>query len=163
MQTNHEELKIEPADPECADATRLLDRLECELANRYGDDGKSDFLPEHVKGPGGVFLIARLEGRPVGCGALRPMADGAVEVKRMFVEPEMRGRRFGQIILASLEEYARRAGYARVCLETGVRQPEAIRLYERAGYRRVDNYGKYKGNPLSLCFEKVLKRSRDEV
>jgi GNAT superfamily N-acetyltransferase len=158
-----DELKIGPADPECADAAWLLVRLERELQSRYGDDGKSDFLPAHVRVAGGVFLVGWFGDRPVGCGALRPMAHCAVEVKRMYVEPDMRGCGIGNAILACLEAFARKAGYFRIRLETEVRQPDAIHLYERAGYGRIENYGKYVGNPLSVCFEKVIARSTDEA
>src|SRR5207247_449885 len=138
------------------DGVRLLARLMRELARRYGDDSEGDFRPAHVRPPRGVFLVARLAGRPVGCGGLRPMADGAAEVKRMYVEPDVRGRGVGRRLLAGLEEHARGLGYAVVRLETGILQPEAVRLYEAAGYRRIPNYGVYVDNPLSVCFEKDL-------
>src|SRR5262249_62390803 len=89
------DLPIEAADVGDPDAVLLLSRLLRELGVRYGDDGEGDFRPDDVRGPRAVFLIARLAGRPVGCGALRPMADGAAEVKRMYVEPDVRGRRIG--------------------------------------------------------------------
>jgi GNAT superfamily N-acetyltransferase len=84
------------------------------------------------------------------------MDESAVEVKRMFVEPDCRGRGIARRLLAELEECARRAGYSVARLETGVRQPEAIGLYESAGYRRIPNYGMYAGIADSACFEKSL-------
>jgi putative acetyltransferase len=74
----------------------------------------------------------------------------------MYVEPDYRGQGLGLLILQELEMRARRDGYSRARLETGTLQPEAIRLYERAGYHRIDNYGIYVGNPRSVCFEKAL-------
>jgi putative acetyltransferase len=156
MHPEDDDLTIESADPCCEDARRHLDRLDCELVGLYCEEGKTNFLPDAARVPGGIFLMARLEGRPVGCGALRPMADGAGEVKRMFVEPGIRGRGIGRRILGALEESARRVGYSRLRLETGTRQPEAVRLYQRAGYCRIDNYGIYVDNPLSRCFEKAI-------
>lgn len=156
MHPEDDDLTIESADPDCEDARGLLDRLDCELMGLYGGEGKTDFLPDDARVSGGSFLVARLGGRPVGCGALRPMADGAGEVKRMFVVPEIRGRRIGSRILEALEESARGAGYSRLRLETGTRQPEALRLYQRSGYESIDNYGTYRGNPLSRCFEKAI-------
>jgi GNAT superfamily N-acetyltransferase len=154
------ELTIVAEDPETRDACLLLERLETELAGRYGDDGKTDFTPEQVRVSGSVFLVARLGGRPVGCGALRPMEPGVVEVKRMFIEPDARGRGLAGRILTELETCARAMGYRAVRLETGTLQPEAIRLYEREGYRRIANYGKYVDNPLSVCFEKAIEDLR---
>ena len=74
----------------------------------------------------------------------------------MYVSPKARGRGVGRQILRDLESRARQLGYAVLRLETGLKQPEAIGLYESEGYVRVECYGKYSGNPLSVCFEKRL-------
>jgi putative acetyltransferase len=137
------------------DAARLVARLDAELDQRYpgvrGQFSAANTLADHA-----TFLVASLGGRPVGCGAFRPLDESAVEVKRMFVAPDCRGRGLARRLLAELEERARRAGYTLARLETGVRQPEAIGLYESAGYRRIPNYGIYAGNADSACFEKSL-------
>jgi GNAT superfamily N-acetyltransferase len=153
-------LTVAAEDPENRDAAALLKSLEAELGERYGDEGKTDFAAEQVRVSGSVFLVARLDGLAVGCGALRPMEAGVGEVKRMFVDPAMRGRGVASRVLVELEKCARAMGYRVLRLETGVRQPEAIRLYEREGYRRIENYGKYVGNPLSVCFEKAIEDPR---
>src|SRR5262245_25667624 len=127
------ELAIAPQDPHSADARRLIAALSAEMVARYpGVDGSGDFTPDDVLVPGGAFVVARLAGRAVACGALRPMRDDIGEVKRMYVEPGLRGRRIGRAVLAELEAVARRLGYGRLWLETGLRQPEAIRAYEAA-------------------------------
>jgi putative acetyltransferase len=150
-----QELTIEAVDIRSGDALNLIARLDDELTRRYGDvqgqSGAANTLADHA-----TFLVASLDGRPVGCGAFRPMGGMAVEIKRMFVEPDCRGRGLARRLLAELEERARRAGYSLARLETGVRQPEAIRLYESAGYRRIPSYGTYAGNADSACFEKSL-------
>ncbi len=151
-----DQMIIEPADPESDDARHLLDRLEAELGARYGDDGKTDFTPDQVRVPGGIFLVAYLNGVAVGCGAVRPMEPGVGEVKRMFVEPHARKRGIAGMILADLEVRSRLFGYRTLRLETGIRQPEAIRIYERGGYRRIERYGKYVDNAESVCFEKTV-------
>jgi GNAT superfamily N-acetyltransferase len=153
------ELTITTEDPHSADARRLIAELSAEMVARYpdvDDDGSGDFTPDDVLVPGGAFVVARLTGRAVACGALRPMRDDIGEVKRMYVEPGLRGRRIGRAVLAELEAVARRLGYGRLWLETGLRQPEAIRAYEAAGYRRIPRYGRYADEPLSVCFEKRL-------
>jgi putative acetyltransferase len=153
---DQDELVIGAEDPHSPDARLLIARLSAELGALYGDDGSGAFTPDDVCVPGGAFVIARLSGRAIGCGALRPMESGVGEIKRMFVEPAFRGRGVARRILAELETAARTAGYKRLRLETGVRQPAAVRLYESAGYRRIPYYGRYVHEPLSVCFEKLL-------
>jgi putative acetyltransferase len=131
-----------------ADALALIRDLSAELGARYGDDGAGAFKPADVDVAGAAFVVARLDGRPVGCGV--------GEVKRMFIEPSMRGRGISRLILRKIEAVAAEFGYRTLRLETGLRQPEAIGLYETAGYWRAPCYGIYVDNPLSVCFEKQL-------
>jgi len=142
--------------PHSADALALIRALSAELGARYGDDGAGAFKPGDVDVAGAAFVVARLDGRPVGCGALRPLEPGAGEIKRMFVEPSMRGRGISRLILRKIETVAAEFGYRTLRLETGLRQPEAIGLYETAGYQHAPRYGIYVDNPLSVCFEKQL-------
>jgi putative acetyltransferase len=137
-------------------ATLFRHLLE-EIYARYPEelDGAGPGERDEYAPPRGVFLVARLDGEPAGCGALRPLEADIAEVKRMFVEPWARRRGLARRLLAELETAARHLGYRGVRLETGVRQPEAVRLYESAGYVRIPCYGKYAGAPLSICFEKV--------
>jgi GNAT superfamily N-acetyltransferase len=141
-----------------ADAARLIAELSAELARRYDyvDDGSGHFRPEDVAVPRSVFLVGRLGGRPVACGAVRPLEGDVGEVKRMYVEPAARGRGLSRRLLAALEDAARGMGYVALRLETAHRQPGAIRLYESAGYRRIEPFGVYAGSQRSVCFEKWL-------
>jgi GNAT superfamily N-acetyltransferase len=153
------EVDVRAADPFGGEAARLISRLSAELAALYPADttaGAGAFRPDDVAGPGSAFLIAWAGGRPVGCGALRPMEPGVTEIKRMYVELDVRGRGIARRLLAELERRAAESGYVAVRLETGVRQVPAMRLYESAGYERIANYGIYAGNPLSACYEKPL-------
>ncbi len=134
----------------------LISRLSTELDQMYGATGDGNFAIDEFVRVGGVFLVGRLNGRPVACGAIRTMERTLAEVKRMYVEPDVRGRGLGRRILAELEARARLAGYTTLRLETGDRQPEAIRLYEAAGYHRIERYGIYRDNVHSACFEKRL-------
>jgi GNAT superfamily N-acetyltransferase len=97
-----------------------------------------------------------LNGEPAGCGALRRLDADSFEIKRMFVAPRWRGLGVGESILTVLEEHAARLGARRLVLETGERQPRALRLYEGRGYQRTAPFGEYVGSPLSVCLEKVL-------
>ena len=76
----------------------------------------------------------------------------------MYVAPEARGRGVAADILHALESWARVRGYTTARLETGARQPIAIRLYERLGYQRIRSYGHHAEDELALCFEKSLGR-----
>jgi GNAT superfamily N-acetyltransferase len=157
---------VEPFDGEVA--RQLIAALDADLDVRYADDvdleGEPDramlnVLHASVAAPLGAFLVARLDGEPVGCGALRPAPTGepaTAEVKRMYVAPEARGRGISRRILTTLEEQAAALGYRRVILETGVRQAEAMALYESAGYEPIPNYGGYRDSPLSRCYAKML-------
>lgn len=92
----------------------------------------------------------------VGCGAIKNFSEKTVEVKRMFVLPGRRGKGIASLLLKELESWAKQLGYERCVLETGKRQPEAIALYQKNGYRIISNYGQYIGMENSLCFQKNL-------
>jgi len=138
-----------------ADFQRLVADLDAELRSRDGADhsfysqfNKIDAL-RHV-------VVAFEDKEAVGCGAFKEYAPRAVEVKRMFVIPARRKRGIAAMVLKELEAWAQELGVSRVILETGKRQPEAINLYEKNGYRVTDNYGQYIGVDNSVCFEKRL-------
>jgi GNAT superfamily N-acetyltransferase len=160
---------VEPEPYGSSVAAGLVAALSAEIEIRYADDvGAGEdteeavawtVQPEQVTPPAGVFVVARVDGMPVGCGALRPALDGApglAEVKRMYTRPEARRRGVSRAILARLEDAARAFGYRRIQLETGVRQPEAMTLYEAAGYHRIPPYGEFRDDPLSVCYAKDL-------
>lgn len=75
----------------------------------------------------------------------------------MFTSAEARGRGIASRILDELESWALELGYSKCILETGFKQPEAIALYQKNGYSRIDNYGQYAGVETSLCFEKEVR------
>jgi putative acetyltransferase len=154
-------LEITVAAPEpfdSADARRLVAALDAHLAARYPPEQRfgPNLKAEHI-GPGlGTFLVARLDGVAVGCGALKRLDETSVEVKRMYVEPELRGRGVAKKILDSLEDAARALGARRLVLETGIYQDEAIGLYRRAGFFEIECFGEYARVPTSVCFEKTI-------
>jgi putative acetyltransferase len=139
-------------------ARTLIEALNAELSSRYPEAGATHFRldPEEVADGRGAFLVASRAGKPVGCGAVRRIEASTGEIKRMYVSPEERGRGVGRSLLAALEMEARALGIARLLLETGLRQPEAIALYGRAGFSRVAPFGEYVGSPLSVCMAKDL-------
>lgn len=149
-------LTAEPLDG--AVAAPLLRDLEADLCRRYDDPGGAGvpldpaaFLP-----PRGTFLVARLGDRPVACGGLRAVGDGVGEIRRMWVDPTARGRGLARRVLAGLEDAGRSLGLTRLRLETGTAQPEALALYDSAGWRRIEPYGEWRDSPLSVCFGRDL-------
>jgi GNAT superfamily N-acetyltransferase len=116
--------------------------------------------PADVVRPRGAFVVAHLDGVPVGCGALRPLPGGdptIAEVKRMYTAPEARGRGVARALLRHLAVVAAELGYAQVVLETGTRQPEAMALYVSEGWAPLAPYGQYCGEHLSRCYVLDLK------
>ncbi len=94
--------------------------------------------------------------KPVSCGAIKESMPGSMEVKRMYTIPEARGKGFASIVLDALEKWAAELGYSKCVLETGKKQPEAIALYKKSGYKIIPNYGQYIGVENSVCFEKIF-------
>jgi GNAT superfamily N-acetyltransferase len=139
-------------------ALALITALNAELLGRYPEEGATHFrLDGDEVAPGrGAFLVARLDGDAIGCGAVRRLAAEVAEIKRMYVVPAARGRRIGLAILTALEAEARRLGTGRLVLETGERQPESIALYRRAGFIAIPRFGEYVDSPLSFCMAKPL-------
>jgi putative acetyltransferase len=161
MSAHSDNLTLTRENPSSPTCLRLIEQLSAELGERYGDDGGANsYDPHQPLASGAAFFLARIEGQPVGCGAIRPLEPGVGEVKRMFVVPGARGRGISRLILREIESVAMEMGYGCLRLETGIRQPEAIALYESAGYRRVPPYGYYRDDPLSVCFEKLIMLSR---
>jgi putative acetyltransferase len=154
-------IEIIAVDPRIPEAVELIHALSEELARRYdhSDDGSGNFKPEDALVARGAFLIGRAGGRAVACGAFRPLQGDVAEIKRMFVVPDCRGRGYSKAVLTELERLAQENGYTTVRLETGDRQTEAIRFYERSGYHRIPNFGVYVGSERSVCFEKQLLHS----
>ena len=140
------------------DARRLIAALDAGLAELYPPEQRfgPNLKAHHLEGGRGTFLVARHDGRAVGCGAIRVLDSTTAEAKRMYVEPDQRGKGIGRAVLAGLEAAARQLGVHRLVLETGIHQHEALSLYRRAGFEQVDCWGEYASSPTSICLEKQL-------
>uniref|UniRef100_UPI0040491DEA GNAT family N-acetyltransferase n=1 Tax=Fulvivirga sp. TaxID=1931237 RepID=UPI0040491DEA len=146
-------MKLIRTDSKNTDFINLVSHLDADLAEKDGDDHAfyHQFNSiDTIK----YAVVAYRNDQPVGCGAIKEFSKEAVEVKRMFVFPEHRGSGIASKILAELEEWARMLGYTSCVLETGLKQVEALALYQRRGYKRIPNYGQYAGVENSVCFEK---------
>jgi putative acetyltransferase len=144
--------EIEAAPPYAPAVIALCAEQQEELERRYpgGDEAPKGLDPEIS------FLVARIEGEPVGCAGLQLHEPGVGEVRRMYVRPAHRGHGVSRMLLAAIEEMARAQAVLTLRLETGDLQPEAISLYQSAGYRRIPVFGAYANSIHSLCFEKHL-------
>lgn len=149
-------LKLERTTSDNPDFRGLVAALDADLARR---DGAEHAFYHQFNGIANLnrAVVAYLDGVAVGCGALKEFGHDALEVKRMYTRPEFRGRGVAGQVLGALEQWATGEGFRRCVLETGLRQPEAIALYQRHGYARIPNFGPYAGVANSLCFEKRLE------
>jgi putative acetyltransferase len=147
---------ITPVPAVSPDARGLIIQLDMELEQLYPDldNSHSGLTSEEMSS--GVFLLARAGTEPIGCGAICELNHSAGKIRRMFVVPAARGAGVGRRILAELEQYALQNGLYRLTLVTGVRQPNAIRLYEHSGYVRIPRPPEYSDSPLRICMAKVL-------
>ena len=148
-------ITLKRTDSGDTDFQDLVSELDKELAVRDGDEHAfySQFnnldTIKHV-------VVAYNGEAPVGCGAIKEYSAGVVEIKRMFVPFNRRGQGIASIVLKELENWAGELKAEKCILETGLKQPEAIRLYKKNGYRPTPNYGQYVGVENSVCFEKDL-------
>lgn len=159
------DISPEPFDSPVALA--LTAEVQLEYVARYGGEDVTVLRVEEFAPPRGLFLVVRLDGVPVACGGWR-RGDGSggaggsgvdaddAEIKRMYVQPGVRGVGLARRLLAGIEDSARTAGCRRAVLETGDRQPEAVALYESSGYTPIPGFGVYRCHPSSRCYGKVL-------
>jgi DNA-binding MarR family transcriptional regulator/N-acetylglutamate synthase-like GNAT family acetyltransferase len=137
-------VEIAPEDPHSADAAACLDAYFAEIDERFETgfvfDEAEPFDVADMVEPEGLLLLARLDGRPVGCGALHLFPDGVADVKRMWVDPTARGLGLGRRLLDELEAEARRRGVRLLRLETNRVLVEAIAMYRAAGFEQVDAF-----------------------
>ena len=141
-------------------AAPVHDRYLADITVRYG--GAPGCIEASGFAPGrGCFLVAWLDGEAVGMGGLRRHDDGVGELKRMYVDPAVRGRGIARALLAHLEQEAVDQGFTEIWLETGTEQPEAIALYESSGYRLIEPYGEFAEDPRSRCYAKSLDARPD--
>ena len=137
------------------DFIELVKHLDLELAERDGHDHSFYAQFNRIDRINWVVLAYEDE-TPIACGVIKEYTSNIVEVKRMYTTPEARGKGIASEVLSELETWAEELSYEKCILETGKKQPEAIRLYQKNGYRLIPNYGQYQGVENSVCFEKEI-------
>ena len=145
-------LRTDSSNP---DFVKLVALLDADLAFRDGEDNKfyAQFNGISVLKHCLVYYDNEI---PIGCGAIKRFDDTSMEVKRMYVNPDARGKGIASLLLPELEKWAKELGYSHCVLETGLRQPEAIALYKKNRYTVIPNYPPYVGVDNSVCFKKSI-------
>lgn len=142
-------------DSDNPDFQSLVILLDADLKERDGDE--HTFYAQFNKiATIRNAIVCYVDDKAIGCGAFKKYDQSKVEIKRMFVLPEYRGHGIAMKILKELELWAAELDYTEYILETGKKQPEAIRLYQKAGYAVIANYGQYINVENSVCMKKIV-------
>lgn len=137
------------------DFINLVQKLDAYLALTDGDE--HDFYNQYNHIETLKYVLVAYENEvAVGCGAIKEFDKKSMELKRMFVTSNQRGKGIATQLLTALEDWAKALGFQKCILETGKRQTEAIALYHKRQYQVIENYGQYKAMENSVCFEKQL-------
>ena len=149
-------IKLQRTNSKNEDFKMLVKQLDADLAIRDGDD--HPFYDQFNKLDSIKYAVIAYDknNQAVGCGAIKQFEPNVIEIKRMFVPLEERGKGIAAKVLRELENWAVELGNRKCIMETGIKQPEAISLYKKSGYKFTDNYGQYAGVENSICFEKLL-------
>lgn len=134
----------------------LAKQLDDELYSRYGTF-QSRYDEYNTVRNIDTVVLGFIDNTPAGCGCFKSLSKESAEIKRMMIKPEFRGTGLAGIILEELEKWAIEKGFIISVLQTGIKQPEAIRFYSRNGYCIIENYGQYADDDNSVCMEKKLK------
>ncbi|BAX81390.1 GNAT family N-acetyltransferase [Labilibaculum antarcticum] len=148
-------IDIKRTNSDSKDFIDLVRLLDADLVIRDGEDYAfySQFNKlDQIK----YVVLAYDDKEPVGCGAIKEYEPKVMEIKRMFVLPECRGKGVASKVLQELEKWANELSFEKCILETGVKQPEAIGLYKKNNYHFIPNYGQYTGVKESVCFDKKI-------
>ncbi|WP_367754277.1 GNAT family N-acetyltransferase [Flavobacterium sp. WC2430] len=148
-------IKIIRTTPENIDFISLINKLDKDIKLRDGDEhtffaqfNKTDSIKNAI--------VVYDELKAVACGAFKFYEEGVAEIKRMYVNPEARGKGIASKVLTELEFWAKEENYTSCILETGKKYPEAIALYKKNGFVVIPNYGQYEDIEDSICFQKIL-------
>jgi len=158
MKAAEDGFSLAAVDPLSPEAMTLYQAFRDEMFNRYWDliGPSGPPPPEPELGRRGICLLVRFDSLPVACGAVCEVEAGTGEFKRVYVLPDFRRRGLARWLVSELEQRATENDFGLLRLETGKRQPEAVALYKDCGYTQIAPYGRHAGDPMSVCFEKVL-------
>ena len=133
----------------------LVTHLDALLTEVNGDED-AFFAPKNILDPINTAIVAYYNGKPVGCGCFKKFDENSVEIKRMYVDPEVRGKGIASAVLSELENWAKEIGFTTMVLESASKLTNAHALYYKKGYQRIPNFGNYAGIESCLCMKKEL-------
>jgi putative acetyltransferase len=148
-------IKIVRTNSENPHFRNLTRSLDLELWSRY-EAGQAAYDRHNKIENNETVVLIYLDEQAIGCGCIKKYSDDIAEIKRMYVKPNERGKGVAIMIVDELEKWAKELGFSKAVLETGVMQPEAIRLYEKLGYMNSEKYGPYVDMELSVCMSKMF-------
>ncbi len=155
-------LLLQRTNSDNTDFHELVVLLDLELRERDGEEHVFYAQFNKIENIKQVVLVYQ-NNKAIACGAIKAYDANSMEIKRMFVLPEYRGHKIAAMVLNELEKWTAEMGYHRCLLETGIKQPEAIRLYQRENYRLISNYEPYTNVADSRCFEKMLTAKTSDL
>lgn len=158
-------MQIRGLDPRDPAAASLLRRSDAYLEPLYPPESNHQESIAGLCHPSVAFFVAFVGGKAAGCAGVKIQDDDGRygEIKRVFVAETHRGRGIAKALMRRLEAHLVEHGVDTARLETGVRQPEALALYRRLGYRERPPFGRYAADPLSVFMEKRLDRDGAEA
>ncbi|CDF77998.1 acetyltransferase (GNAT) family [Formosa agariphila KMM 3901] len=149
-------LSLVRTDANNKDFEALVKHLDSELAERDGEEHA--FYNQFNKVTEIKYVVVAYQGDlAISCGAIKAYDDTTMEIKRMYTSEAFRGKGIASKVLAELEQWTSELSFKKCMLETGLKQPEAIKLYKKNGYNVIPNYGQYAEVENSVCFQKILK------
>lgn len=151
----NEKIKVVKTTSKNPDFIFLIETFDAYLWDRY-PELKKDYWGNNLIEFNANVLIVYLDGKPVACGCFKKYNEKSVELKRMFVLPEARGLGLAQLVIKELELEAKNQGFEVLILETLYKQIEAINLYQKTGFKIVENYEPYVGLLNSVCMSKSI-------
>lgn len=134
----------------------LVRELDKDLNERYGL-AQAEYAPLNKVDANKNVVVVYFGDEPAGCGCFKQFDENSVEMKRVFVDTKYRNKGVASLVMGELENWAKEEGYSRAVLETGTRQHEAIKLYEKLGYEVIDNFPPYDTMDYSVCYCKQLQ------
>ena len=163
-----EEITIAAIDPAADDARSLIHELDRYQLSIYPAESNHLDPVDTLAADNVLFAGARRGGELVAIGAIKYLEDSNAslcygEIKRVYVSPRARRLGLSRRLMDYLENHARARGVEVVRLETGTRQPEAVALYRKLGYRERGPFADYPDDPLSVFMEKTLDAGRSEL
>lgn len=148
-------IQLKRTHSEDSDFQLLVRELDLDLRIRDGDE-HAFFAQFNKTASIKYVVVAYFNEEAIGCGAIKQYDEYTMEIKRMYVVPKYRGNGVASGVLSDLEKWSQELNFNRCILETGIKQPEAIGLYQKSGYAPIPNYGQYADVESSVCFEKIL-------